>query len=451
MWDPLKFSSHEEIAVSEVWQDEDKLAIETKHQTIHNDKVSAWLDQGDRARGIASRVESHRCVLRVVWINYAAKQSFNIRSDTFEQISRGFHQETAQRCVRSSYACISCLPETTTRPRVYMFGNHPNFTVTWSKEPSSEIINVICIAVRSKIEVLQDLLESNFIQRLAHLELAPALMNAIMHSKEVDERLEDVKVLVREVESRTGHHDFETRSELPARGDLFSLAAKMSGCGTKIASHLRKLGILEELNRFILEDVRQVCQDSSSLQAGSGLQELLSDIKIIEQRAVLQRNDVEYIRCRVQTQRDALFHLIAENDAALSHDMATDSRTLALASQRDSASMKSLAVVSMFFLPGTFVASLFGMPLFDWGSDVSNNQAENIAIWGPRLGLFLAVTLPLMLLTFLTWVLWMWRQREERNHQFTTTHVQLDSGVLPSEVRALALKQMSSLASDSGM
>lgn len=30
--------------------------------------------------------------------------------------------------------------------------------------------------------------------------------------------------------------------------------------------------------------------------------------------------------------------------------------------------MKAIAVLTMFFLPGTFLAALFAAPLFDWGS-----------------------------------------------------------------------------------
>jgi hypothetical protein len=51
----------------------------------------------------------------------------------------------------------------------------------------------------------------------------------------------------------------------------------------------------------------------------------------------------------------ALFNMIAQRDQSLSIGIARDSRTLAVESKRDSSSMKTLAVVTMVFWPGTFV------------------------------------------------------------------------------------------------
>ena len=63
---------------------------------------------------------------------------------------------------------------------------------------------------------------------------------------------EDVKKQVRKIEVRTGHHSFRSRSDRPATEDLFTLAARMSGCTLKLASATRKLGIIEQLNQFVL-------------------------------------------------------------------------------------------------------------------------------------------------------------------------------------------------------
>lgn len=88
--------------------------------------------------------------------------------------------------------------------------------------------------------------------------------------------------------------------------------------------------------------------------------------------------------------------------------MAKDSRLLAEASKRDSASMKFLTLVSVFYLPGMFVSSLFSIPLFDWDDGKAVVRAET---WGPRLGVYLIVLVPIMIGTVAIWGFWMMVQR----------------------------------------
>ena len=51
-----------------------------------------------------------------------------------------------------------------------------------------------------------------------------------------------------------------------------------------------------------------------------------------------------------------LHNRIAQEDNSLSYSLAADTRRIAAASRRDSAAMKTIAVLTAVFLPGTFVA-----------------------------------------------------------------------------------------------
>ena len=99
-----------------------------------------------------------------------------------------------------------------------------------------------------------------------------------------------------------------------------------------------------------------------------------------------------------------LFNLIAQKEAKVGIAVAEDSRTLASASKEDSTAMKTLAAVTVAFLPGTFVASFFAMPLFEWDA-----VAEGIVV-SKRFWIYWAVTVPLTCLTLVVWVLWTKRQ-----------------------------------------
>ena len=122
--------------------------------------------------------------------------------------------------------------------------------------------------------------------------------------------------------------------------------------------------------------------------------------------------------------------------------MAQDSRLLALAAHRDSSSMKSLAIVTMFFLPGTFVSSLFSIPLFDWDALPDLASAYKLARWRPILTTYLAVTVPLTALTFGIWGLWLYAVNVQRRRSSKEAEVVLRKGKQKSEVEVVLEKKM---------
>lgn len=113
------------------------------------------------------------------------------------------------------------------------------------------------------------------------------------------------------------------------------------------------------------------------------------------------------------------FSLIAQEENKLN-------RTIAENSKRDSAAMKTIAVLTMFFLPPTFVAvrvpsaaslvillnayqSLFSMSMFDWNSDKPGSGHMSKYFW-----VYWAVAAPLTIIVLIFWRVW-WKL-EERRH-----------------------------------
>ena len=65
--------------------------------------------------------------------------------------------------------------------------------------------------------------------------------------------------------------------------------------------------------------------------------------------------------------------------------------------------MKTLAFVTMVFLPGSFVSALFSTDLFDW----DNTEDQGIGILTtPQFRLYWAVTIPLTVITFIFYFMW---------------------------------------------
>jgi uncharacterized BrkB/YihY/UPF0761 family membrane protein len=89
---------------------------------------------------------------------------------------------------------------------------------------------------------------------------------------------------------------------------------------------------------------------------------------------------------------------------------------LAESQHRDSLSMKTLAIVTMFFLPGSFVSALFSTSMFDW--DSVNPSSNSIGVRPtPQFGLYWAITIPLTIITFMLFFMWLWMTKVRHDVQ----------------------------------
>lgn len=114
-------------------------------------------------------------------------------------------------------------------------------------------------------------------------------------------------------------------------------------------------------------------------------------------------------RCRAQI--DMIYSKMAQEDNVLNARMA-------VASSRDSSSMKALAVITAIFLPGEFLGTLFGMSMFDWLGPEENdddsgakkggesNGQGNITRFGQHFWPYWATAIPLTFVILCIWRAW---------------------------------------------
>jgi hypothetical protein len=62
--------------------------------------------------------------------------------------------------------------------------------------------------------------------------------------------------------------------------------------------------------------------------------------------------------------------------------------------------MKSIALLTMVVLPGTFISTLFAIPLFNWDADSWRDVPKS------RFWFYWALTIPLTILTVAAWLAW---------------------------------------------
>ncbi|KAL2259715.1 hypothetical protein VTK26DRAFT_6506 [Humicola hyalothermophila] len=90
-----------------------------------------------------------------------------------------------------------------------------------------------------------------------------------------------------------------------------------------------------------------------------------------------------------------VLNVLGQDDSRVNIELAKDQKRIAEETKRDSTSMTAIAVVTMFFLPGTFTSSFFAMPYFE--SDIEQHGWRHF--W-----LYWAVTVPLTIVTLIVWI-----------------------------------------------
>lgn len=88
-------------------------------------------------------------------------------------------------------------------------------------------------------------------------------------------------------------------------------------------------------------------------------------------------------------------------DSIRSFKAAKDTQELAQAARQDSSAMKTIAVLTMAFLPATFLATLLSMPSLNW-----DQRKHFVVYW--------ALAIPLTIATFIVWVLVTQRQQVQK-------------------------------------
>lgn len=119
---------------------------------------------------------------------------------------------------------------------------------------------------------------------------------------------------------------------------------------------------------------------------------------------------------------DKVYNLMANRDsttnlqiAAESTQIAKKSATIAYETRRDSAAMKTIATLTMLYLPATFVCSLFGTNFFALST---NGPGNPVFVVSDMWWMYLVSAIPLTLLNFFVWRVWLrWRTIRQKRKQ----------------------------------
>ncbi|PVH73623.1 hypothetical protein DL98DRAFT_519816 [Cadophora sp. DSE1049] len=107
---------------------------------------------------------------------------------------------------------------------------------------------------------------------------------------------------------------------------------------------------------------------------------------------------------RVQNLIGLLYNLTANRDSMASLKIAEESTNIAHETRKDSMAMKTIATLTMLYLPASFVCSLFGTNFFALDTDGESQRSFVVSgLWW----LLVVVAVPVTLVTFGVWLWWM--------------------------------------------
>lgn len=102
-----------------------------------------------------------------------------------------------------------------------------------------------------------------------------------------------------------------------------------------------------------------------------------------------------------------LYTVLSQIDIRKQSRIAESNLQIATAVRSDSIPMRTIAYVTLVFLPGAFVAAIFGMNLFVFDSETKS------LIVAKDFWLYWAVTIPVTIFILLLWNYWVWVEKRE--------------------------------------
>ncbi|KAL1635092.1 hypothetical protein SLS56_001844 [Neofusicoccum ribis] len=191
------------------------------------------------------------------------------------------------------------------------------------------------------------------------------------------------------------------------------------GLNISILADLKKLYEAMSISNEFPEELKVECRDD--------IERFSSRISIAENDLLSQKSRASSLLRMLADRRTLLFGILeyrnmeasrmfaekAQLSANSMESMTRDMHQIAVKTKQETVSMRIITLVTLFFLPGTFISTLMSTDIIRWQSDGGNSLEKTVSTGA--LEFFMSITIPLMLVTFTCWygVYWWVNKREE--------------------------------------
>ncbi|PTB68643.1 hypothetical protein BBK36DRAFT_1138745 [Trichoderma citrinoviride] len=420
LWEGFSNSDDTSFQVIEARHQHASGKISINRKLVYFKELDSWLaegtegDDGDTSQSLVLRLALIGCDIK--------RKLLKLSKDVLDPLLDEFNLELAYTYSQSCITNVSAIPSR--GQQTYSFCYMPKLVAVWSQKSFARnrstdrvrpnLTQGLILVEESNKGFLSDTLCSPWDARLYASPMFPALLFSMILSMQVHFEEAKIKVKLREIEERTGQDRIAAHKQEATTESYIKLAAQVDRHAVKLASVSRKSKMAEKTLSFVLQNTPNSAFGPSFGSTPPNPSELLrSHVTLLQDRLAMQAVDIEYTLRRVQLQINTLAGIISRDDVKANLDLAESQH-------RDSLSMKTLAIVTMVFLPGSFISALFSTSMFDW--DSIDPGAGSIAVRTmPQFGLYWAITVPLTVVTFLLYFFWlrvMKRQRDRRKTSF---------------------------------
>ncbi|KAL1968398.1 hypothetical protein VTN77DRAFT_1927 [Rasamsonia byssochlamydoides] len=212
-----------------------------------------------------------------------------------------------------------------------------------------------------------------------------------------DQSIWSLRDLVRGIEKKR-HKTWNCRSDFPRLHDI----------GRHIIHSNETMAVSTNTVESIMHDCTIFNEECPGLGLGGNPNPRSS--RQVQQRLFLGLQELHALKARsvslnerLQNEINLAFNLVSQNNHEVAVELGENSRS-------DNAMMKTIAIVSLVYLPGTFVSGLFGMNFFNFNP---NNASSGVQVWtvSENFWLYWAITGPLTIATMLLWAMWHYHEK----------------------------------------
>ncbi|KAI1369420.1 hypothetical protein F5Y08DRAFT_293262 [Xylaria arbuscula] len=178
---------------------------------------------------------------------------------------------------------------------------------------------------------------------------------------------------IRQLEELTGYGPYgmgtNNKSEVPIE-QLTQASKNVGYVQVNLANQLRHVTIGQAIASHISSRQAKLADyavEPFVAECGKEIEAFNATIATLKRSLNDSSAYVYYLQERVRSQNTVVYALMQQADARININLAKASKELAEAAKKDSSSMKSIAIMTMLFLPGTYFAALWAVPSLKWG------------------------------------------------------------------------------------
>jgi hypothetical protein len=292
-------------------------------------------------------------------------------------------------------------------------------------DPNTNITRAVCVGL-SLVEI--DLIVA-YLDKSKPFAAHPLLLPILLLDLAVDDICAVIKLrikLLNEIQRGTGMDRFSILHKPTRKGDssesnldwvmqrLTCLSDWMAAHTSFTKTQSRALTVIKEM----ASTDGFMGPKNASTSFSETERQLEERLEFIESTLEAAHQKLEYFDRSIAAQVQTVYTLIGQKDnrlniasAEASRQIADDSRRVAILTRRDSTDMRIIAAVTLVFLPGTFVATLFSTSFFnfpnssagDTAGSSSDPQSDSGQIVSSYIWIYFAITAALTLLVLAGW------------------------------------------------